>query len=83
MKWTIDWGPIVPRDVKTIPSIEVATELCKAILRFAETSEGPVSLVQPDNPRRLKIRVEGAVACMFADERTATLYMGSAYPRST
>lgn len=83
MKWAIDWGPVFPRHIKAIPSVDAATELCKAILQFAETSEGPVTLLQPDNPRRLKIRVVGAVAYLFADERTGTLYVGSAYPRST
>jgi hypothetical protein len=83
MKWAIDWGPVFPHAVKTIPSVDVATDLCQAIRQFAETGEGPVTRVRPDDPRHLRVRVPGAVAYMFVDELSATLYMASAYRRST
>jgi hypothetical protein len=80
MKWTLEWGPVVHQDVLHI-HWRTAGRLCAAILQFAETNRGPVTRASPNDPRRLKLAVPGAVALMNADPRTGILLVTRAFPR--
>lgn len=83
MIWTIDWDLVFRRQIREIPSPWAAADLCAAILQFAETETGPVGPYLPDNPRRLKARVPGAVGYLLANERTGVLHALRAYSRLT
>jgi hypothetical protein len=82
MIWTIDWGIVFRRQLLEIPSPEAAGRLCETIMHFAETSKG-LTQYDPTNPRRLKVRVPGAVAYLFADERAGVLHARRVYRRAT
>lgn len=81
MTWTVEWGPVFRRVDFPALSMRAAERLCAAILQFAQTGRGPVIQLFQDDPRRLKVVVPGAVAYMFADERTGILHVGRAFRR--
>jgi len=80
MIWTLEWGPVVRRDLLSIPW-PVAARLCAAVMRFAETSQGPVKRISPHDRQRLKLVVSGAIAYLLADERTGVLHVTRAFAR--
>jgi hypothetical protein len=83
MIWRVDWGIVLQRQLREFQSWEAAARLCEAIVHFAETGSGPVTQYDPENPRRLKVKVRGAVGYLFANERTGVLYAARAYERLT
>lgn len=80
MTWTLNWGIVARRDLLTLPW-RTAERLDAAVIRFAETNRGPVTRLFPQDPRRLQLTVRGAVALLYADERTGELHVGRVYRR--
>jgi hypothetical protein len=67
-------GLVFERQLKTLPSWQVAARLCRVIMTFAENETGPVVQADPDNPRILMASAPGALGFLFADERTGVLH---------
>jgi hypothetical protein len=70
--WILDWHFVAKADLRAIPW-PLAASVDAAVIRFAETGEGVVARVAPTDPRRLALRVPGAVALLYADETTQIL----------
>jgi hypothetical protein len=81
MIWLLKWGPVAIEDVRHIAP-EPARRICAAVMRFAETEEGPVSRVHPHDERRLKLIVPGAIAYLTADEQTGILHVERLFARA-
>lgn len=82
MIWAIEWGVVARRDLLNLPW-RTAERLDAAVIRYAETSLGPVMRLYPTDPRRLVLTVVGAVAYLHADERTGVVFVGRVFQRST
>lgn len=80
MKWAVHWGPVFRQDVKRL-HLQAAQDLCAEVLLFAETGRGRVTRRHPHDPQRLCIVVPGAIAYLFADERTGILHAHRAFQR--
>lgn len=80
MTWTLEWGFVARRDLLTLPW-RTAERLDAAVIRFAETNRGPVKRVSPSSPRQLQLVVQGAIAYLYADERSGVLYVGRVFRR--
>jgi len=81
MTWTIRWSFVAERhDLLTLPW-RTAERLDATVLRFAQTSRGPVSRVSPHDPRRLQLVVPGAIAYLFADHESGILLVSRVFQR--
>lgn len=80
MIWVLEWGPVVYRDVKHL-SPRTASELCAAVMHFAETGRGPVLQASEHDPRQLKLIVPGGVALLNADPRSGVLLVTRMFRR--
>jgi hypothetical protein len=83
MMWELDWHFVAERDLRSIPSVDAATRLDAAILHFAATNRGPVRRVVPQDPKRLRLEVPGAVALLYADADTGILVVWRVFRRRT
>lgn len=76
--WELDWHPVAEADLRRIPW-QLAARVDAAVMRYAATGEGPVGRAVPTDPRRLWLRVPGAIAILYADERTRTLMISRVF----
>ncbi len=81
MTWTITWSFVAERhDLLALPR-HTAEQLDAAVIRFAETSRGPVQRVSPHDHRRLQLVVPGAIAYLFADFDSGILLVSRVFRR--
>ena len=81
MIWHLEWHPAAIRGFHALP-MRSAERLDAAVIRFAETSRGPVTRLYPHHPRLLQLVVPGAIALLYADERAGVLRVGRVFARS-
>ncbi len=80
MIWSWTWHAAALRGLHTLHPW-TAARLDAAILAFAETGRGPAHQLNPPDPRRLVLLVEGAGAVLHLDPETSTLSVMRAFRR--
>lgn len=75
MSWAVEWHHAAIHGFLWLP-MRTAERLARAVLRFAETSQGPVQRVSPLDHRRLMLTVPGAIAFLFLDEEEGVIRVG-------
>lgn len=81
MMWAIDWHRAAIHAFMWLPRA-TATRLDTEIIRFAQTSCGPVHRVSPHDDRRLVLTVRGAVAYLYLDYDAGVIRVGRVYRRT-
>jgi len=59
----LEWHPVAIHDLREI-HWRAGARIDAAVMRFAETGEGTIER-SPTDPRRIRLRVRGAVALIF------------------
>jgi hypothetical protein len=79
MSLEVEWHPVARLDLLAIPW-RAAARIDAAVMRFAATGQGHIKRISPTDPRKLRLFVSGAVAALFVDESTRTVYVGRVFP---
>jgi hypothetical protein len=72
MKFAVKWHPAHTAQVRNM-NPWLAEAICKAIYAAAETGEGTIRRLRPDNQYRISIHVNGATAWADIDPEAETL----------
>ena len=82
MSWTLAWSWVA--EYRDFPALgwHAAERIAAAILRLAATGRGPIVQIDPDDPNRFRLRIEGAEARLFLDSRARTILVMRIYRRS-
>lgn len=81
MIWKLAWSWVAQH--RDFPSLHLsaAERIDAALLRFAATGRGALTRVDPEDPNRFRLRVEGAEARLFVDQRERTILVTRVYKR--
>jgi hypothetical protein len=79
MSLEVEWHPVARLDLLAIPW-RAAARIDAAVMRFAATGQGHIKRISPTDPRKLRLFVSGAVAALFVDTSTRTVYVGRVFP---
>jgi hypothetical protein len=73
MKRTVTWAAVVQADIERMHWLD-AQRLCMAVFAFARDGSGRIERVDPDNPRRLRVRAKGGVALVSFDDEAVLVW---------
>ena len=81
MTWTLEWSPVAVRDLLELP-FGLAQRIDAAVIALAEgrPGEGAVERMSRTDPHRLRVRLRGASALLWAEPETRVLHVARIFP---
>ncbi|MFO0760005.1 MAG: hypothetical protein U0359_26205 [Byssovorax sp.] len=80
MSWSLSWSIVAERDLLAIHWL-LAARVDAAVMRFAASGQGNVRRIEPLDPKRLCLYVDGAEARLFLDPNERVLYVSRVFAR--
>jgi hypothetical protein len=80
MTWRLEWSIVAERDLRELPW-RTAARLDAAVMRYAATGRGSITRIEPADPHRLRLRVDGAEARLFLDANERAIYVARVFRR--
>lgn len=81
MSWTLEWDHAARWGLLNSVGPEAAARIDKAVIDLATTGHGRLEQLDPGDPNRFRLRVEGAEARLFVDRRSRVILVTRIYRR--